>query len=200
VLLDTDDRIKGMIKKFIKKKAEVLPNVLFLYYVVRNEDFGKNGLLEKDKTKYPKMCHMYGMTELLIGVTSIDNVQIMEQSFKHKEKGIELEKWYSHVPQQDNCTEEIISDDDNQKDEHISEKQNTNDIQKNVCNNSNSSNSYIQPVQQTYQTIDPVVEKKKFLQKLLLLKTKSDEYNVTFLKEFQKRKKEEEKNNKKNKD
>lgn len=206
VLLDTDEKIKKMIKKFIKRKSESLPNALFLYYVVRDEDLGRNGLLKKDKTKYPKICHMYGMTDLLLEIVCPPDEQYIEQSFMYKVNGSELEKWYAKLP---NDQSDKNNDDDNgyndnnnddeQKQESNSEKSPHNQNQQDQYNNINNAHLNQQIQMQQYQVVDPITEKKKFLQKLLLLKSKSDEYDIAFLKEIQKRKKEEEKNKKQEK-
>lgn len=86
VLTKSDEIMKRKIKKFIKKKSELYTNVLFLYYIVRNEDFGRISFLTKNKTEYPKMCHIFDKTELLLEVASIDNIDILEESF-HKVDG-----------------------------------------------------------------------------------------------------------------
>ena len=55
--------------------------MLFLYYVVRSEDFGRISFLSNNKKEYPKMCHIFNKTELLLEVSSIDNIEILEDSF-----------------------------------------------------------------------------------------------------------------------
>ena len=82
VLPKSDETIKKKIKKFIKKKSEIYNSVLFLYYIVKNEDFDKISLITKNKLEYPKMCHIYNKTDLLLEVASIDNIEILESSFQ----------------------------------------------------------------------------------------------------------------------
>ena len=171
VLLETDDNLKRMIKKFLKKKANQFPHITFLYYVTRKEDFGRNTFLSSNPNDYPKLCHIYDVIEMLTEVLSIDNIEIMEKSFQV------LENYYS--------------------------QKNTSEIEENESDpNEKKSYPNIQQSQQLPQhslsnplipTVNPVTERKKLLEKLTLLREKSEECVMDFLKECQKRKKEEEK-------
>lgn len=182
VLLETDDNLKRMIKKFIKSKAAQFPHITFLYYVTRKEDFGRNSFLTKDPEEYPKLCHIYNVTEMLTEVLSIDNIEIMEKSFQR------LEKYYSQ--KEDN---EIFQSEESERDEREPTQDNVQHTQ-----NSQSVNANV-PQQSLIPTINPITERKKLLEKLTLLRDKAEECSMDFLKECQKRKKEEEKLKTKNK-
>ncbi len=159
VLPKSDETIKKKIKKFIKKKSELYNNVLFLYYIVKNEDFEKISLITKNKLEYPKMCHIYNKTELLLEVASIDNMEILESSFQ---------KVDSHYKKFRYIEEQKIEKDD--KHDYHSEE-----------------------IIEEHDTKNPIVDKKKYAEKLELLKKYVDDYNVDFFKDCQKRKKDEEK-------
>jgi hypothetical protein len=104
VLPKSDESIKRKIKKFIKKKSEIYNNVLFLYYVVRNEDFEKISLITKNKMEYPKMCHIYNKTELLLEVSSIDNIEILESSFQKVDGHYKKFKYEEHIEKEEQKT------------------------------------------------------------------------------------------------
>jgi hypothetical protein len=161
VLPNSDETIKRKIKKFIKKKSEIYNNVLFLYYVVRNENFGEISFLTKNKAEYPKMCHIFNKTKLLVEVSSIDNIEILESSFQ------KVDNYYRNFKYE----EPVVIDNDHEHDHDQDDQKEHNDS----------------------EIKNPIVDKKKFMEKLELLKKHVDEYNVDFFKDCQKRKKDEEK-------
>lgn len=174
VLINTDDNIKHMLKKFIKEKSQEFPYITFIYYIARQKDLGKvpATILEKDENQYPKLCHIFDIDNLLGDITSIDNIKELDKSFaKLKPK---YEQWIHDQQKNTNNTENTDS---------IKEKQSVKEQQ-------------IIPEQQE-NIIDPMKEKKKYMEKLMILKSKGDEYKIEFITDIQKRKQEEEKNKKK---
>lgn len=174
VLVMTEDKYKHMIKKAIKQKSTQYPNVTFLYYAVRESDIGRISILDKDKSRYPKMCHIYDIKELLLEIASIDNPEIIEDSFK------KLDGYYKNHQNNDNSNSDISEEDDEKSIPKVN-----NNTQNNINNTNN--NGFVQEKSYT----NPLTEKKKFLEKLTLLKSKADDYTIEFLKECQQRKKEE---------
>lgn len=185
VLVDTEDDIKHMLRKFIKEKSREFPYILFLYYAMQSKDLGRapSTILEKDRTQYPKLCHIYDVDQLLGDVTSIDNRKELDKSFaKLKPK---YEQWVTMQ----------------QKSQSNEPEQNTekSQIQQSQLRDQPQSQPQSQPQNQPQnqpqsEVIDPIKEKKKFMEKLLLLKSKGDDYKIEFIKDIQKRKKEEQKN------
>jgi hypothetical protein len=217
VLSNTDENIKRMIKKFIKRKANMYPNILFLYHVVKSKDIGRISILEKDKSKYPKMCHIYDKTQLLLEVTSIEDIDDLYESFEevgdhYKNFTIETESKDKTISNDDTV---IDSDDnnsvnnDNVDNNNINNNNiNNNDINNNINNNdvnnnnNNNGNNKLQINSQNRNkenNINPITEKKKILEKINLFRSKAEEFNIDFLKDIQKRKKEEELSQKKEK-
>lgn len=181
VLLNTEEDLKKDIRRFIKRKSEKYPNIIFLYYAVRDDDFGRISIISKNKKEYPKMCHIYNVTDLLVEVSGIDNVEILKSSFK------KLNNYYKNFKEDAKISEKS----DEIKQPVITDKEhNENNFQQeNIFNQ-------VQDVQDKQPEINPVnliVEQKKFNQKLELLKKVADDYNIDFFRECQKRKKEEEK-------
>lgn len=168
VLLNTDELIKRNIRKFIKRKSEIYTNITFLYYAIRDTDFGRISIISGNKDEYPKMCHIYNVTELLVEVTGIDNMDILESSFK------KLDNYYMNFKEE----------------QDVIENNNTTELKVSTPQTPLSTNITNEEVK------NPIVEKKKFIEKITLIKQKSDDYNIEFMRECQKRKKEEEKQNK----
>lgn len=210
VLLNTDQNIKTMIRKYIKRKAEEFSNIIFLYYVVRNEDIGRVGtLIPKDLEKYPTLYHIYNVTELLGEVTGIDDTKLIDQSFKRMNeyyKNFDPNKNNvqtdnnpsnpsnpSNIEDNDNNYDDNNKNDDNDDIDKITEA-NTNANRVSNPNMTNEKFTSNQPQTTDDLIVNPVLEKKKKLEKIALMKKKSDEYMAKFYEELAERKKNEEKN------
>lgn len=226
VLRDTDEFVKKMIRTTIKKKAQEFPLITFIYYTVREDDFGRISLLEKKTGQYPKICHIYNVTKLLNEITSIDDGEVLAKK---------LSKMDVHCDTyQKNITSAEQENPDQNEDDEINEHEDEQEQQKYANNNSSKqhvsnhqSNPHSNPQfnaqigqvgqvgqnnefqnranleldeNQFRQTYNPVVERKKMLEKLLLIKEKSDEFTAIFLDEMKKKKKIDEKEKEKEKD
>lgn len=193
VLQNTPDRTKIMMRKYMKNKSREYSKhskILFLYYVVENEKYlTKANFLSKDLSEYPKMCHIFDGTHMMIEIKSIDNSQIMDESFQI------MKEHYDKLPVD---TDNFVNNVGN-----IGNTNNNNDITNHIpvipknSNNSNnlnmipnSTNTFVgqAPIKNT------ITERKKLLEKLGLIKEKYDEATLLLLEECQKRKKEEEEN------
>jgi hypothetical protein len=82
VLVNTDDKIKSLLRKYIKKKSLEFPNVMFLYYAVRDSDFSRGISYLDNKEKFPKMLHIRNFTELLIELETINDLELVNTSFE----------------------------------------------------------------------------------------------------------------------
>ena len=66
VLIDEIESIKVMIRKHIKEKSKIYKNIMFLYYPLKKEDFGKIWeLLPNDVDSYPRIYHLYDVDKML---------------------------------------------------------------------------------------------------------------------------------------
>lgn len=80
---ETTDVVKKLIKKVLKEKSKIYPKVTFLLYKAKSQDFGKlQPMFNNDTTQYPKLYHIWNTQEILTGVISIDNKEIIENSFE----------------------------------------------------------------------------------------------------------------------
>jgi hypothetical protein len=191
---DTDDKIKKLMKSFIKDKSKVYPKVTFLFYRAKKEDFGRlSPMFDKDET-YPKMFNIWDIKKIYSGVLCVDNREILESTMD------DLHESYiaGHpIEEFDNNSEEKNDINSDQKkiitkNEQIINQQKYNNVNNNVNNN-------IIPLGQPPK--DPVIEKKKFIEKINLLRKKQEESIDDFLRELEKRKEEEEsKDDNKNKE
>jgi hypothetical protein len=207
---NTEEHIKKIIKIFMKEKSKIYPKVTFLFYKAKNKDFGRlQPMFDKDITKYPKIFHIWDVKEIMSGVIAVDNGEIMEKSFE------DFHDVYlaGSISTQNRETDEIQNteeSDDKSKDieKKLDKKEECENNDKNNKNNNleqkkvyipqQQSAPTIQPINQTYK--DPIIEKKKFMEKLHLLRKKQEDCTLDFLNEFKKRKKEEEGEEKEEKD
>jgi len=194
VLLTTEEEVKRMIKKFVKRKSEQFQGATFLYYAVRKQDFKKISFLTDNVDEYPKMCHIFNINELLSEVRAIDNTEILERSFQHPD----IAQYYTRFGTiARKPTSNVFMEDENGYDDDENyEEESDNDNMADMSNGSTKQipvNKNLQGPTQVYQQQNPVLEKKKLLEKLSLIRQKGEEYNMQFLEECRKRKKEEEK-------
>ncbi len=213
---DTDESTKKMIKVFVKEKSKIYPKVTFLFYKAKKQDFGRlQPMFDKDIEKYPKLFHIWDVKEILTGVLAIDNKEIMEKSFedfnnvymtgtlptlkKETNNTQESEKYceYNNEDNEDNEDNEYNEDNEDNEDNDKNMEKNKNYVKKNLNPKQNinpnlNPKQQIPPPQIQQQYKDPVMEKKKFIEKIQLLRKKQEESTLDFLNEFKKRKEEEE--------
>ena len=181
---ETDESIKKMMKLFIKDKAKLYPKVKFLFYSAKKQDFGKwDPVFNKNMSEYPKMFHLWDVKRILTGVISIDNKEILESSFE------DLHEVYLAGKMPEKEKEEYVSE---HEENTIEESNLPNKISQKQNNNKPIQNSIPPSIQIQQQYKDPLVEKKKFVEKIKLLQEKQKENYFLFLRELQKRKEEEE--------
>lgn len=198
VMVDDNENIKHMLRKFIKQKSLLYPNVMFLYYAVRKEDLKKNlNIIEKDVSKYPKMYHIYNGKEVFMEISCIDNEDILHKLWSDAEKEFLYESNNIKNSDVESKKSNVVINNTTNDDNFFDEEQNENNGGNNIGDGANFINNNQQ------QVINPITENKKLMEKLLLLRNCADEFNQTFLKDCMQRKKEESKmskNKKKNKD
>ena len=87
VLKDTSSELKSLIKKFIKRKAELFPNVMFLFYTVQSQDVGKINFIKGTKDSYPMMCPIKtSSNEVMTYLEGIDSIEPINECWSLVEK------------------------------------------------------------------------------------------------------------------
>jgi hypothetical protein len=209
---DTDNKTKRIIKLFMKDKAKIYSKVTFLFYQAKKKDFGKlMPMFDKKMDKYPKMFHIWDIKKIITEVFSIDNREILESSLHEKIDGMEpfenLHDLYLngiHQTQHKNNEDDDNTDDDSeQKSDTFSTNNSFNENDEKI--NQNNKQQYNPILQQTHnypppkKFIDPEIEKKKYIEKISLLRQEQEKSINDFLIECKKRKEYEEGILKKNK-
>ena len=193
VLPKTPDTLKIQLKKYVKSKAKKFPNVTFLYYILKKTDPDKISILGKNPADYPKMCHIYDVTQLLNEITSIDCLEAVDVSFKKTEN-----YYIEDLKYEQEKEAKFIQQTNPNEDEELEEIQSTKNGNSNNNDNDNNNNNNNNNTNTNYNnTPDPTTEKKKHHEKISLFVKKMEEFNIEFLKDCKARK-EEEHNNKKN--
>lgn len=79
IINSTKPDMRALIKKFIKRKAEIFPNVMFLFYTVQPEDINKISFIKGTKDSYPMMCHIKtSSNEVMTFVEGIDGIEPLD--------------------------------------------------------------------------------------------------------------------------
>jgi len=189
VLKSTDDDIKSMIRTFLKHKSRIFPNVTFLYFVAKNCDLGKlGGLIDKDVSNYPYMFNIYNIRDILIKTSNIESIEDLERGFAEIEPDYQLHK--KHFLQQFLGENNEDDSDDDEIDSHDLSGQN-----QNTGNNVEQFKEQMkkQMEMQAEKQQQSLSDKKRLLDKILLLKASSEQYQLDFVQDIVKRKKDEEK-------
>jgi hypothetical protein len=74
-----------LIKKFLKEKAKLYPNMTFLFYKVEKGDLGKISLLDANVDTYPWVYHVYDYNNIFIKVNNA-NEETIYKSFEAGEQ------------------------------------------------------------------------------------------------------------------
>jgi len=85
VLESTPKTIQTEIKRFLKEKAKIFPNMKFLFFRANTKDLGKISLLDKDETQYPYVYHVFDTSNIFIKVNCA-NKQTIYEAFKAGEQ------------------------------------------------------------------------------------------------------------------
>ena len=73
------------IKKFLKDKAKLYPNMTFLFFKVESNDLGKISLLDSNVDTYPWIYHVYDYNNIFIKVNNA-NEETIYKSFEAGEQ------------------------------------------------------------------------------------------------------------------
>ena len=74
-----------LIKKFLKEKAKLYPNMTFLFYKVNTTDLGKISLIDSNVDTYPWIYHVYDYNNIFIKVNNA-NEETIYKSFEAGEQ------------------------------------------------------------------------------------------------------------------
>ena len=155
-----------LIKKFLKEKAKLYPNMTFLFYKVNTTDLGKISLIDSNVDTYPWIYHVYDYNNIFIKVNNANE----ETIYKSFEAG---EQYYK-------------------KDlEELKGQQNTNQPNTNQPNTNQPNTNQQKDPQDIDQ--DAWKEQQAMIEKLLTFQNKAKKYNLELLEDIKQRKKEEEK-------
>ncbi len=180
-LPQTPKETKIMIRKFLKRKAEIFPLITFVYMQVSQKDRLFLNILKGDDDEYPKFYHIRNGNIVLVHIDAA-NIKSINETFNEVEKYYIKEMTQLQMAEDKNTNEEIS--------EH-------NTSQDNVSNDSKKTTTIIEtviqtnaePKIQTLNTIDPELEDRMKLEKLVLLNKKYKEIQMNFIQNISMRKK-----------
>jgi hypothetical protein len=186
-LTNTPENIKKIIRKFLKSKSKLFPNIMFLYYCALNDDLGKiKTIIPLEKDGYPWVHSIYNFNNLIGTVNNVEDITTLNNFFEQIEDDYKNYSERSNNASQNNNIdnnyfEDQNSHNDNQKIDTLeNQNQNNNIVSTNFVQNENE----IKELEK--------IEKKKNLDKICALQEFVNENQLNFFKEIQKRKKKEE--------
>lgn len=163
----TPDKLKIFIRRFLKRTAEKFPLLTFIYMEVSDENRTTLNILKGSIEDYPKIFHIRGGNTVLVSVNSATEETVVD-SFKQVEKYYinEMKQFNSNHSQTQN---ELLDND--------------------LSDDTQSEEPQIKPQIKPQDVLDPKLEKKMNLEKLVILNKKSDDLKIEMVKEIAKRKK-----------
>ena len=184
-LPQTPKETKIMIRKFLKRKAEIFPFITFVYMEVSDKDRLFLNILKGGDEEYPKIYHIRNGNIVLVRVDAA-NIQSINETFN------EVEKYYiKEMSQIQNTNNDDISEPnttvDNDSNESKTPAGKTTPVSTSM--NPKGSLGIAEPNIQTVNTIDPELEDKMKLEKLVLLNKKYKEIQMDFMHNISMRKK-----------
>jgi len=169
----TPNEMKKIVRKFLKRKSEIFPLITFVYMKVREQDRHTLNILKGTDDQFPMVYHIRKGNEILVNCQGADK-QMLNDSFD------EVEKYY---------IEEMMEFKNRLKKQNKTDPTDLND-------DPNPNDNLPQPDQPAESTQpvppNPELEKKKKLEKLVLLNKTCDDMKIDLIREVAKRKKIEE--------
>jgi hypothetical protein len=202
VLESTPKSIQTEIKRFLKEKAKIFPNMKFLFFRANTKDLGKISLLDKDESQYPYVYHVFDMSNIFIKVNNA-NKQTIYEAFKVGEQYYidNLKKYITEKEQENNDdTQDNISVVKQVKQVSQKSSAETNQISQKSSQQSSqhTSNhtSNLQNEEWAKQQLE-LESQQKNIEKTITLQQRAKDFNLELLKDIQQRKVEESKIKKK---
>lgn len=181
--IESSDPLKKiMIRKFLKKKSKKFPLLTFIYMIVPEKDRNLINLFEGSDEDYPKMYYIRDGNKILLEAKSVDYVSIYE-SFKA------IEPFY--ISEMKQFQKELIEQSSKSKNSSNDEKIENDDNNIVVKNNEHTMDTNVI----TNVVSNPVLEKKRNIEKLVLVNDKYEQMKLELIREIQHRKKIENMNN-----
>ena len=208
VLESTPKSIQTEIKRFLKDKAKVFPNMKFLYYKASTKDLGRISLLDKDESQYPYVYHIFDVSNIFIKVTCA-NKQTIYEAFKAGEQYyVDNLKKYREEKKEKVENREEHTQEDNISKENQSQNNTQNNIQTNSLientgllgrpqNSNHLSNVAPTNTDEWKKQEEELAKQQKLIEKTLTFQQRAKDFNLELLKDIQQRKVEESKNKKK---
>jgi hypothetical protein len=190
-LQNTPQETVKMLKKFLKDYSKKYKNITFLYFNVADKDLGRISLLNKDKSEYPFLYHVYDVKNIFVSVNRVNKNTLYESMYA-------VEKYYQQNEYNinNNITINNQNGNGNNNGNNNDNNDNNNDDNNNDNNNDNNDNNNDNNDENNMllndeETQRKVIEHEKLLNRIYLFEEKKKKHNREFLEDIQKRKKEE---------
>lgn len=175
VLDSTEKKIQSYIKKFLKEKSLVYPNMMFVFYKASKKDFNKISLISDAPDEYPIIYSIFDCENVFVKVNRAEPSTILEaynavKSYYDEDLVKYLEMKSTKI--KTDSESELASKQSSQID-HIDQEI-----------------ALTTPISLMSQT-ELMEAQQKLMEKILCLETKTKEYNLNLLQDIKQRKKSE---------
>jgi len=194
-LQNTPIEIIKILKKFLKDYSKKYKNITFLYFNVADKDLGRISLLNKDKSEYPFLYHIYDVKNIFVSVNRVNKNTLYESMYA-------VEKYYQQneyniTNNMDNQNNDNDNNNNNNNNNNVNNDNDNHNNDNNNDNNMNNDNNYTNidednmVLNNNEETQRKVIEHEKLLNRIYLFEEKKKKHNRDFLEDIQKRKKKE---------
>ena len=180
-MLDVNEKkIHSYIKKFLKEKSQIYPNMTFVFYKVTKKDFNKISLISDEPEEYPIIYSIFDSENVFVKVNMAEPATIIE-SFN-------AVKSYYDDDHNKYLEEKSIKPTKPAKTKLDSESETSSKLSKQELETPTlPPMSPMPPMSQS----ELMEAQQKLMEKILCLETKTKEYNLEFLQDIKERKKSE---------
>ena len=99
VLDSTPESMRVFMRKFLKYKSKVYPNMTFLFYKASHKDLGKSILFKKDPSKYPYAYYIWNSDDIYIEIANANEESILK-TFERGEDAVFKQQLNKYLCQQ----------------------------------------------------------------------------------------------------
>jgi hypothetical protein len=179
LVLDVNEKkIQSYIKKFLKEKSQIYPNMTFVFYKVTKKDFNKISLISDDPEEYPIIYSIFDCENVFVKVNMAEPATIIE-SFNAVKTYYDddLVKYL-----EEKSTKIITKSKSKTKSDSESESTKLSKPELEIPE---------QPTMPSMSQSELMEAQQKLMEKILCLENKTKEHNLEFLQDIKERKKSE---------
>jgi len=185
LVLDVNEKkIQSYIKKFLKEKSTIYPNMTFVFYKASKKDFNKISLISDDSEEYPIIYSIFDSENVFVKVNMAEPATIIE-SF-NAVKSYYDDDLVKYV--EEKSTKPITKTKSKTKSDSESDSTKLSKPEVEILEQPSMPSMPSSPSMSQSELMEA---QQKLMEKILCLETKTKEHNLEFLQDIKERKKSE---------